>query len=61
VKVAAIDVFWPFFQGGCSITRDTGKMLKESGSWSEVDLKQSDDEIKSQYHCIPHLMGVLTK
>ncbi|KAH6713250.1 S-adenosyl-L-methionine-dependent methyltransferase [Leptodontidium sp. 2 PMI_412] len=56
---ATIDIIWPHFLGGCSITRDSGKWLKEAGSWQKVDLKQPADE--SFCHVIPHIMGVLTK
>ena len=54
-----IDLVWPHFLGGCSITRDTGKWLKEAGPWSKVDLKQPEDE--TPYDMVPHVMGVLTK
>ncbi|KAH7350733.1 S-adenosyl-L-methionine-dependent methyltransferase [Rhexocercosporidium sp. MPI-PUGE-AT-0058] len=56
---ATIDLIWPQFLGGCSITRDSGKWLKEAGSWQKVDLKQPADE--PFCHVIPHIMGVLTK
>ncbi|KAE9378372.1 S-adenosyl-L-methionine-dependent methyltransferase [Stipitochalara longipes BDJ] len=56
---AYVDLFWPHFIGGCSITRDTARWLKEAGSWSKVDLKQPDDE--PTYQILPHVMGVLTK
>lgn len=58
-KTAAIDILWPHFLGGCSITRDTEKWLKESGTWTDVDLYQPHDE--PSYHVLPHTMGVLTK
>ncbi len=54
-----IDLFWPHFIGGCSITRDTARWLKEAGSWSKINLKQPEDE--PSYVMVPHRMGVLTK
>jgi hypothetical protein len=59
IVLAFVDLFWPHFIGGCSITRDTVRWLKEAGSWSKVDLVQPEDE--PPYQIIPHIMGVLTK
>ncbi len=56
---AAVDLIWPQFLGGCSITRDTGKWLKEAGSWTRVDFKQPEDE--EPYEVLPHILGSLTK
>ncbi|KUJ15870.1 S-adenosyl-L-methionine-dependent methyltransferase [Mollisia scopiformis] len=56
---SAIDIVWPHFIGGCSITRDTGKWMREAGNWSKVDLYQPDDE--PSYNVLPHVMGTLTK
>jgi hypothetical protein len=54
-----LDLIWPTFLGGCSITRDTEKWLREAGSWSKVDLKQP--ELEPDYKVLPHIMGVLQK
>lgn len=59
VRKALIDVVWPHFLGGCSITRDTEKWLRAAGPWRKVDLKQP--ELEPSYQIIPHVMGVLTK
>lgn len=59
VSVAAMDIFWPHFLGGCSLTRDTERWLKEVGTWTKIDLHQPEDE--PSYHVLPHTMGVLTK
>jgi hypothetical protein len=59
VRTALVDVVWPHFLGGCSITRDTEKWLRDAGPWSKVDLKQP--ELEPSYQVIPHVMGVLTK
>jgi hypothetical protein len=56
---AYVDVFWPHFVGGCSITRDTLRWLKEAGSWSKFGLKKPEDE--PSYNMLPHILGVLTK
>lgn len=58
-ETAYVDLFWPHFVGGCSITRDTPRSLKEAGSWSKVDLKQPEEELPMSV--LPHIMGVLTK
>ena len=59
VRIALVDVIWPHFLGGCSITRDTEKWLRAAGTWSKVDLKQP--ELEPSYQVIPHVMGVLTR
>ncbi|KAL2071725.1 hypothetical protein VTL71DRAFT_12960 [Oculimacula yallundae] len=56
---STVDIVWPHCTGGCSLTRDTGKWLKEAGSWQKVDLVQPSDE--AFCHVVPHIMGVLTK
>ena len=45
--------------GGCSITRDTEKYLREAGEWSSIDLRQPDGE--PDYQVIPHVIGILQK
>ncbi|CZS87911.1 uncharacterized protein RCO7_00908 [Rhynchosporium graminicola] len=55
---ATVDIVWPHCTGGCSLTRDTRKWLKEVGSWEKVDLVQPEDE--AFCHVVPHIMGVLT-
>ena len=57
--LAIIDIVWPTFLGGCSITRDTEKWLREAGKWREVDLTQPPTE--PYYQVVPHAMGVLKK
>jgi hypothetical protein len=56
---AFVDLFWPHCIGGCSITRDTARWLKEAGTWSKVDLKQPVEE--PTYAIVPNRLGVLTK
>jgi hypothetical protein len=57
--IAAINVIWPHFLGGCSIRRDTEKWMKEAGSWTKFDVKAPEDEF--WYHMLPHTMGVAKK
>ena len=57
--VGAIDFVWPYFLGGCSITRDSGKCLREAGTWHKVDLRQPEGE--PSYMDLPHVTGILTK
>ncbi|RFU29797.1 hypothetical protein B7463_g6539, partial [Scytalidium lignicola] len=52
-----LDFAWPHFFGGCSITRDTEKWLRESADWSSINLKPPIDE--KRYQIIPHTMGSL--
>ncbi|ESZ90681.1 hypothetical protein SBOR_8928 [Sclerotinia borealis F-4128] len=54
-----LDIVWPHCLGGCSITRDTEKSLREVGKWSKIDLKQPAAE--PSYKVVPHIMGVLQK
>jgi hypothetical protein len=46
--------------GGCELTRDTEKWLKEAGSWSGFDLTQLAVE-QPAHKVIPHIGGVLRK
>lgn len=57
--IAAVDLIWPHFLGGCSIRRDTEKWMKEAGSWSKFDVKAPEDVF--WYHMLPHIMGVAMK
>lgn len=57
--VAALDIIWPTFIGGCSLTRDTWKWLKDAGSWEKFDLHEPVDQVS--YSVIPHAVGILTK
>ncbi|TPX06892.1 uncharacterized protein E0L32_002388 [Thyridium curvatum] len=54
-----INLFWPHFLGGCELDRDTGRSLREAGTWSKIDLEPCVDEDWSSP--IPHIIGVLTK
>ncbi|KAM3075013.1 hypothetical protein ACMFMG_007526 [Clarireedia jacksonii] len=56
---ALIDIPWPHFLGGCSITRDTERSLKKAGAWSKVDLAPPVDE--PSYKILPHIKGSLEK
>ncbi|KAL2133007.1 hypothetical protein VTI74DRAFT_980 [Chaetomium olivicolor] len=56
---AILDFFWPHIIGGCEMSRDTEKWLKEAGPWSEIDLCQLEGE--PWYFTMPHTIGVLTK
>ncbi|KAL1304193.1 hypothetical protein AAFC00_000616 [Neodothiora populina] len=54
-----IDVIWPTFFDGCSITRPTDEWLQQAGEWASVDLNPGAGEYK--YDVIPHAIGVLVK
>ncbi|QSZ36838.1 hypothetical protein DSL72_006721 [Monilinia vaccinii-corymbosi] len=56
---SCVNILWPHFLGGCEITRDTEKSLREVGKWSKIDLKQPAEE--PSYKILPHVMGVLEK
>ncbi|KAL2269183.1 hypothetical protein VTJ83DRAFT_4029 [Remersonia thermophila] len=50
---------WPRIIGGCQITRDTGRYLREAGPWSHVDLHPLAGE--QWFFTLPSIIGVLTK
>ncbi|KAI1344875.1 methyltransferase domain-containing protein [Xylariaceae sp. FL0016] len=54
-----VNLFWPYFLGGCLLCRPTGKTLCEAGPWSKVDVTQPPTE--QWHHCVPHIIGVYTK
>ncbi|KAK3325795.1 S-adenosyl-L-methionine-dependent methyltransferase [Apodospora peruviana] len=56
---AFVNLIWPHFIGGCELRRDTGKWLREAGTWSEIDLEHPEGE--PWFATIPHVVGVLTK
>ena len=56
---ALIDIVWPHFMGGCSLTRDTEKSLRDGGHWSSVELEQPSDE--PSYKILPNVRGWLIK
>lgn len=58
-EIGTLDFIWPYFLGGCSITRDSEKWLREAGTWSAFDLRQPADE--PSYKVLPHVSGVLIK
>lgn len=45
--------------GGCQLTRDTAKLLREAGDWETVDLGAPKGE--AWYEPIPYTMGRLVK
>ena len=51
---------WPFWLGGCELTRDTTALLmraaEKDGGWSEVKLEKRDE-----WSTIPHIIGYLIK
>lgn len=51
---------WPFWAGGCELTRDTTAVLMKAaevdGGWSEVKLEKLDE-----WSVIPHVVGYCTK
>ncbi|KAI0186449.1 methyltransferase [Xylaria flabelliformis] len=54
-----LNLVWPHFIGGCEMCRQTEKTLREAGPWAKIDLGQPPAEM--WYHCLPHILGVLTK
>ncbi|KAG0645824.1 Methyltransferase 7A [Hyphodiscus hymeniophilus] len=47
---------WRFWMGGCCLDRDTEKVLREAGAWSEVELKTLN-----AWSTIPQIVGYLVK
>ncbi|TVY31507.1 Methyltransferase-like protein [Lachnellula occidentalis] len=56
---SVMNLFWPYFLGGCELRRDTGRWVKEVGPWSQVELVQPANE--PEYQVVPHIKGVLVK
>ncbi|KAI0012639.1 S-adenosyl-L-methionine-dependent methyltransferase [Xylariaceae sp. FL0662B] len=55
-----INLFWPYFIGGCLLCRQTEKTLREAaGPWEDIDVGQPPTE--PWYQCLPHVLGVFTK
>ncbi|KAL2262455.1 hypothetical protein VTK26DRAFT_1239 [Humicola hyalothermophila] len=54
-----LNCIWPTIIGGCEMTRDTAKYLREAGPWSDSDLFPLADE--PWYFTMPHIIGVLRK
>ncbi|KAI0549908.1 S-adenosyl-L-methionine-dependent methyltransferase [Xylaria curta] len=54
-----LNLVWPHFIGGCEMCRETEKTLREAGPWAKIDLGQPPAEM--WFHCLPHILGVLTK
>ncbi|ROV94514.1 hypothetical protein VMCG_08174 [Cytospora schulzeri] len=54
-----VNIVWPHLLGGCQLCRNTPKMLREAGPWTNIDLGQPDSE--PWYHPLPHILGTLTK
>lgn len=50
---------WPFFMGGCSLTRDTLALLRETGPWTKDTVGPAKND--SPYSMIPSVSGVLYK
>ncbi|TRX92052.1 hypothetical protein FHL15_007149 [Xylaria flabelliformis] len=57
--IGFLNLVWPHFIGGCEMCRQTEKTLREAGPWAKIDLGQPPAEM--WYHCLPHILGVLTK
>ncbi|KAI1750841.1 S-adenosyl-L-methionine-dependent methyltransferase [Xylaria castorea] len=54
-----LNIVWPRFIGGCEMCRQTEKTLREAGPWANINIGQPSGE--PWYHCLPHILGVLTK
>lgn len=54
-----MQIVWPYMMGGCQLTRDTAKLLREAGDWETVDLGAPKGE--AWYEPIPYTMGRLVK
>ncbi|KAI2605853.1 S-adenosyl-L-methionine-dependent methyltransferase [Hypoxylon fragiforme] len=54
-----VNLFWPFFLGGCQLTRPTEATIRAAGPWAEIDVGQPVAE--PWFQVVPHVMGVFTK
>jgi len=57
--VGILNTIWPIFLDGCSLTRDTERMLLQAGSWDAVDLGPGSCE--GRFSQLPHVVGCLQK
>ncbi|KAF9895311.1 hypothetical protein FE257_000215 [Aspergillus nanangensis] len=56
---AMINIVWPYFFDGCSMTRETEDLLLHSGKWTSADLRPAPNE--GWFNALPHTVGVLVK
>ncbi|KAI1211570.1 S-adenosyl-L-methionine-dependent methyltransferase [Annulohypoxylon truncatum] len=54
-----VNVFWPYFLGGCLLSRPTETTIRKAGSWEKIDVGQPP--IEQWYGVVPHMLGVFTK
>jgi len=54
-----LNLLWPHLFNGCSLRRDSGRVIKEAGPWSASTVGPLAGE--SPFSCIPHSIGSLTK
>lgn len=54
-----MNIIWPHFFNGCTITRPTDEWLLQAGEWEEVNLRPGAGE--GPYDTLPHSIGTLTK
>ncbi|KAH8163711.1 hypothetical protein CIB48_g4536 [Xylaria polymorpha] len=57
--IGILNLAWPHLIGGCELCRQTGKTLREAGSWTTIDIGQPPDE--QWFGTVPHILGVFTK
>lgn len=54
-----INIAWPIFLDGCSLTRNTEDLLLQAGEWKSVDLRPGSRE--GRFNQLPHTVGSLVK
>ena len=59
LSVDTINLVWPTFLDGCSLTRDTEGLLLPTGKWDAVDLRPGSN--RGHFNPMPHIQGTLTK
>lgn len=55
-----VNFFWAFFLGSCRICQPTEEVLRNTGSWSKIDLARPVAQ-PSPFQVLPHTYGTLTK
>jgi len=54
-----INIAWPTFLDGCSLTRNTEDLLLQAGEWKSADLRPGSKE--GRFNQLPHTVGCLVK
>ncbi|KXH50340.1 methyltransferase [Colletotrichum simmondsii] len=54
-----VNLVWPRALNGCQLCRNTGNNLRSAGPWTNIDIRQPQDE--TWFQVVPHIFGTFTK